>query len=375
MSFQTNNKILFSILSLITLFSLNVQAVEVSRRTESFTKALYGFSKNHSLVKGKSDYEIITWLKQMGFNAVFGGYKDKKFVTALHENGFKVYAEYSIFVGEKYWKRYPHSRPITAEGKPQTKQKWYAGVNPVCEEIRAEKLKGIQKLINETPVDGIWLDFIRWPCHWEVAKPKLEQTSFDKLTLTKFISELKLPIVLNSKVPYDLSKEILIDYLALWPDWKCRQITSFVADVKAIVKSSKRKIFLGAFTVPWTANDYNGAIRSIIGQDYKALGQYLDIISPMAYHAMCGQLPEWVGEVTTWAAQKSSAEILPIMQIVDEPNPITPQEIRKILQGALMAEGSNGVIVFNMRALDDAKAQAIKNIFTTHQTPKAIKSK
>ena len=47
-------------------------------------------------------------------------------------------------------------------------------------------------------LDGVWLDFIRWPCHWEVPEPALPRTSFDAATVARFARDagIDLPAVL-----------------------------------------------------------------------------------------------------------------------------------------------------------------------------------
>ena len=64
------------------------------------------------------------------------------------------------------------------KGKKIDKVEWYAGVCPNQSWLREQKLNAIKELISKYDIDGIWLDFIRYPCHWEVINPKLEQTCF-----------------------------------------------------------------------------------------------------------------------------------------------------------------------------------------------------
>jgi uncharacterized lipoprotein YddW (UPF0748 family) len=324
------------------------------------TKALYGFSKSHPLLKGKQDSEIIIWLKDMGINAVFFRHKDRVFIERLHKAGIKVHVEYSVFVGEELWQKYPSSRPVTAKGEKLKKYKWYAGVNPTVEEIRQQKLEGIRSLVKETNIDGIWLDFIRWPCHWEVPAPEILQTSFDELTIKKFATDNGLTALLKLEKTTFQADKILTEHLDRWTRWKCQQITSFVAEARKIVDSAKKKILLGSFTVPWTDNDYSGAIKKIIGQDYDTLGRHLDVVSPMLYHKMCNKSVGWIGEVTTKIAGKVNCDIWPVIQLADEPVKIPPHELEKTLQTALTAKGSTGIILFSMKALDRDKIKVVK---------------
>ena len=342
-----------------------VQASDDTLPRKTITiKALYGFSKSQWLVRGKTDSEIIMWIKKLGFNAVFFSHKDSTFIERLQKEGIKVYVEYSVFVGEKLWQKYPTSRPVTAKGKKLKKYKWYAAVNPTVEEIRQQKLDGIRSLVKETVVDGIWLDFIRWPCHWEVPTPKILQTSFDQLTIKKFAADTGLSALLKYDNKRLMADKILTEHLDQWTCWKCQQITSFVAEARKIVDSAKRRILLGAFTVPWTYSDYDGAIRTIIGHDYEALGKYLDVISPMLYHSMCNRSVDWIGTVTTKIAGKVGCDICPIIRLADEPVKIPSLELEKALKTAITAQGSTGIILFSMQDLDSAKIKVIKDTFS-----------
>ena len=252
------------------------------------------------------------------------------------------------------WQKYPLSRPITSKGTPLKKYKWYAGVNPTVEEVRSEKLQDIRSLVEESKVDGIWLDFIRWPCHWEVPNPEIVQTSFDETTIKKFAADTHLTTPLGAD-------KILQEHLDKWTSWKCEQIASFVAETRKIVDSAKRKILLGAFTVPWTDSDYNGAIKTIIGQDYEVLGTYLDVVSPMVYYRLCNRSIDWIGKVTTALSEKVTCEIWPVILLADEPVKLPPREIEKAIKTVLKAKGSRGIIFFSMRDLESDKARVIKN--------------
>jgi len=344
----------FTIFSLIIIPDLVYALDNTPPEKITLTRVLCGFSKSHPLIKGKTDSEIIAWLKKMGFNAVFCRTKERTLIENLHKAGIKAYVEYSLFVGEGLWQKYPLSRPVTSKGKPLKKYKWYAGVNPTVEEVRSEKLKGIRSLVEETKVDGIWLDFIRWPCHWEVPDPEILQTSFDETTIKKFAAATCLTTPLKAD-------EILKEHLDEWTRWKCEQITSFVAETRKIVDSAKRKIILGAFTVPWIDSDYNGAIKTIIGQDYEVLGKHLDVVSPMVYHRLCNRSTDWIGKVTTAISEEVTCDIWPVVLLTDEPVKLPPLELEKAIRTALKAKGSRGIILFPLRDLESDKARVIEN--------------
>jgi len=326
-------------------------------------KALYGFSSKERDFRGKPPEQMAQTLEQWGVTAVFGGYKDSSLVAALHAREIRVFAEVALFVGKNYWKRYPHSRPIMSTGESMAPEGWYYGVNPVIPEIRQHNLEKIRRLIKRSAVDGVWLDFIRWPCRWEKPTPQLLQTSFDPFTLESFQKDTGIHIPSELKAIPDRARWILQHHRKDWTGWKCQQITGFVRQVREILNRAPRKVLLGVFGIPWRSTDFDGAIRHIIAQDYRAISAHVDVFSPMVYHKLCGKDASWVGEVTTWVWEMTGKPVWPIVQAMDEPGPMTPQEFREVVNTALEASGSQGVIIFNLRALSPKKIGVVKEVF------------
>ena len=233
-------------------------------------------------VTGKLDEEKLTQVSELGVNAVFTSYKNlqKDWSRILQHQNVKVYAEVSLFAGEDLWQKYPDAHPIDRNGKPLEKIGWYAGVCPNHPKVRQEKLELIRNIIKLFDADGIWLDFIRYPCHWEVPSPDLSEYCFCPKCLAKFKKEI------GGKPEGDK-----------WIRWKCDQIISFVAEVSSLIRQSGKNLELGVFAVPWRDVDFGGAITRVIGQDFKSLAQYIDVFSPMVYHKMCGKTPGWIHQL------------------------------------------------------------------------------
>lgn len=128
-------------------------------------------------------------------DSIFVGHKnlDTTQIERLHQNQIKVYAEVGIFAGEDLWEEFPDCRPVDRDGTPINKQEWYAAVNPTHPGVREKKLDEIRHTLNNLDVDGIWLDFIRWPIHWEVPKPHLTEVGFNDYTQKKFEEDTGLP--------------------------------------------------------------------------------------------------------------------------------------------------------------------------------------
>jgi hypothetical protein len=328
------------------------------------TRSLYGFAPDLSPFVGRTPAEQVQVLRSWGNTAIFGGYEDPAFVDAAHEVGMPVYAEFGCFVGERWWDEVPASRPITAEGVPLEAEGGYYGVNPTLPQVRREHLQALEKLLTVRAIDGVWLDFIRWPCHWEVHDPILPRTSFDPNTLARFRQELETD--LPDGGVETVARTVLDRYAEEWTAWRCAQITSWVAEARAVLERVRPGALLGLFGVPWRLADREGAILTVIGQDYRALGQYVDVFSPMVYHVMCGHEPDWIGEVAAEVHALSGKPVWPIVQSVDQPTPLPAEEYGQALDVALQHPASHGVIVFTMKGVlsDVAKLEATRARFS-----------
>jgi hypothetical protein len=311
------------------------------------TRCFYGFSPDLPPFAGRMPQQQVAQLRAWGQTAVFGGYERADLVAAARAAELPVYAEFGVFQGEAWWRELPDSRPIMATGEPLSPEGWYHGLNPSLPALRERRLRDLERFLTRYDLDGVWLDFIRWPCHWEVRAPHLPLTSFDRGTLGGFAAACGFDIPETS--PSAAAAQILERYAAEWTAWRCQQITAWVAEARAIVDRVRPGVLLGLFGVPWRPDDYDGAIRRIIGQDYAALSAHVDVFSPMVYHHMCGQPVEWIDAVTRDLAGRTGKPIWPIIQSVDMPTPLSPAEFGAALQVALSCPAADGVLVFKLQ--------------------------
>jgi len=325
--------------------------------------ALYGYSSELPLLKDKTIDDQLEFLRSLGVNALFGGYEKPELVEKAHSKGMKIYAELSCFVGQEWWEKYPSSRPVTAKGEKLQCEGWYCGVNPSVPAVRKELLGQLKDLLKK-PVDGVWLDFIRWPCHWEDPHPCLPRTSFDRGTLDRFSQESGLDLDLPEERERAADR-ILKDHRSRWIAWRCGVIESWVAQARRLRDRLRPRLTLGLFGVPWRPEDHGEAIREIIGQDYGALSQSVDVFSPMAYHLMVGRKPDWVGKVVDKTREMTGRPVWPVVQSVDQPRTLAPSQYGQVLRVAKESGGRDGLIVFTAEGVleDRDKLEETKRIF------------
>lgn len=294
----------------------------------------------------------IQLLERTGASAVFIPHRlvDQLPLLGLHNHGIQIYVDFGLFVGEHWWNEFPDSVPINSFGDPLKQDDWYIPVCPNHPQVRTRNIKMISTLIQKysKDIDGIWLDFIRYPIRWEVRRPNLQYTCFCKHCLTLFLncqerSYSKREIAEHAKLIIEHQKDE-------WIEWKCSRITDFVKEVRALIAVAGASIELGMFSLPWRQNDYRDAIRAVAGQDLARLAEYVEVISPMTYHKLCYQPTRWIEHVILDVHQRTKKPVLPIIQSLDLPTPVSLSEFDEVLTFA-MAWPAKGVMIFTLEPL------------------------
>ena len=249
---------------------------------------------------------------------------------------------------------------ITREGGKAIDD-WVEFVCPNRSQYRISHIQHLKKLAAEIKPDGISLDFIRYFVYWEKVFPdqiydNFPQTCFDDVCLAKFLAEykLKLPdscIQVNEKADYILQK-----YKPEWTDFKCNTISGYVSEMVEAIRSIDPDMKINFHAVPWESSDFEGGIRSIAGQDLRQIAPLVDYISPMCYHHMVIQSPEWIHEVVNdISIQTPIDRILPSIQVSKAylETSISETEFRDALIEALRPP-SDGVIFWSWEALEES---------------------
>jgi hypothetical protein len=289
-------------------------------------------------------------LDDLGITGVWVGHSaiNEELLRRCHDEGAKVYIEMGIMSGASSadYGAHPEVQPIGADGQPLPVVPGYtAFACPLAHWWRGQRLASIEHLLRGYELDGLWLDFIRYPARWERPLPTLDQSCFCDESLARFeeFSSLTIP----GDTATQRAAWILDEALDQWAAWKCSVIAGFVGQIKAAVREARPQAILGMFSIPWGLEDFDNAIRRVIAQDFAGLARDIDVFSPMLYHTMCGRPVEWIGEHTRYLAHVTGRPVIPIVQAVDQPVPMPRGEFRRALLEGL-AEPSAGVMMFRL---------------------------
>ncbi len=370
-------------LGLLCLVLPNVATGEV-------VKGIYGVPS----IAERDPSSYVGDMEKAGVNAVFVK-PDRDTVKWFKDRGFQVFVSIDAYGGSRAWKQFPDSRPVLADGSLLGENPEYAchgGACPSHEGWQRERLSYIAGLIKDFEgqglfIDGIWLDYIRYPGRWSVLDPKIPDTCYCERCLGKFSKEMgiEFPIGFSRRDAKtqrreegqrsDVSgwavedeKDGMIGWVAgsntkevsrwikencpyEWMVWKKRQINGFVEKVRGVLneKSPDRRPLLGIFLVPWTKGERGNGVSYSFAQDGFELAKYADVISPMVYHKKVGRSEAWVGVMTRYYEERVSCEVWPIVQAMD----CTVEEFAAVMRYAGEG-GADGVLGFPFRAVEKA---------------------
>jgi hypothetical protein len=245
---------------------------------------------------------------------------------------------------------------------------WYVGMTPTDSRRQEEVIAAIGAIARTYPIDGLFLDFVRWPLHWEIelrpGAPRPLDSSFDTAALAKFEA-------VNGTLPQSLDSIhakaawIRENRLMDWIDFKCRTVTDFVARARIVLKDARPDAELGVYVVP----EVNGLTEPLTGQRIRDLAPLADWLAPMLYHNILLQPPGWVGSALQGVARIAGPKTLPLIQAdsnrdaddaADWGPPMPTENFSAALAEVTARDDVGGLIVFPGSALLNDRAAALR---------------
>jgi len=266
--------------------------------------------------------ELFSEWEDLGINAAFSSKElisNEEYMREAKAHGISTFVIFPVFFNPEELARSPELFALTAEGK-QAKEKWVEFVCPSGEAYRIQMVEQAKQIIRDYDPDGISIDFIRHFVFWEKVYPKrdpatLPHTCFDSICLARFQSESGIHIPeARSTIPQK-SSWILEHHRSEWIRWKCSLISSMVEEISGAAREVKPEIKINLHLVPWTEDDFQGAIKTVAGQDIQALAEFADFLSPMTYHHMVRQDPPWIHSIVEDVYLQSGSQVLPSIQV------------------------------------------------------------
>jgi hypothetical protein len=167
---------------------------------------------------------------------------------------------------------------------------------------------------------------------------------------------------------------LLSTHRGAWVRWRLAVFTDWVREFRAILDGTRPAALLGTFHNPWSDEEFDGARLEKLAIDLKGQAAYIDVFSPMPYHARFGHAddPEWIARQVTWLGQylgiagvpNERHRIWPIVQISDWGEPVPVEQVPAVLRyGA--RRPATGVMVFawsGLRTHAD-KVEAVGRVF------------
>ena len=264
-------------------------------------------------------------LSEVGVNAILtetASYEAAA-IDIAHSEGLRFYAGVACFSdhssGFAEIKSRPELWPVLETGERRAQMEWYVGITPTDRRHQAEVLKLIEAIATRYPIDGLFLDFVRWPVHWELefrpGRSRPRDASFDPATLAAFAKTKGIAIPVALDFVDRRASWIHANHQAEWVDFKCKVVTDFVTEARGVLKQGRSAAELGAYLVP----DVDGMAEPLTGQRLTSLAPIVDRISPMLYHNILLRRPDWIGETLGKVTAIAGNKTVPVLQVELEP--------------------------------------------------------
>lgn len=121
-------------------------------------------------------------------------------------------------------------QPLVHQVGAQTRG-WYASVNPCLPEVRAYLVQVFEELVTNYDVDGLHMDYIRFPNERVVPGERIPDYPRDERTLVLYQEQTGL-------APDDDP--------GAWNQWRADQVTKLVADIHAMMRRTRSRAVLSA---------------------------------------------------------------------------------------------------------------------------------
>ena len=272
--------------------------------------------------------DILASLQGYGVSAIMteSDAYDRAAINETHAAGLRFYAGVACFSDHasnfRLLNERPELWPILEDGSRRPKIEWYVGMTPTDRRRQEDVLATVGSIARLYPIDGLFLDFVRWPLHWEIelrpGRSHPMDSSFDATTLAKFeeaTGVLPRTGLGNARAKAEWIRQ---HRFREWYEFKCKVVTDFVREAGSVLKEARPEAGLGIYVVP----DMNGLTEPLTGQRISDLAPLVDWVSPMLYHNILLQPPGWIASAIAEFANIAGPKTLPVVQADSNRDPV-----------------------------------------------------
>ncbi|MGC9014368.1 MAG: glycoside hydrolase family 10 protein [Thermoproteota archaeon] len=310
---------------------------ELQRAFSRLTK--HGFSKVFLFVKN-CDGSVVFKTKdpEVHFTMNYwGGDPLRDVVRVAHDFNIEVHPTFVVFC-EGNWKGWnmpsepsfwlsKHINYVQYDKKGEPILRW---ADPARQEVRNHESSLILEVVENYEIDGVQLDYIRYPEESEGCF-----CDYCRETVRK----------LHGFDPKEIAQP---DYkLSMWIQWRAQNITSFVEELRLRIKSKNPKIKLSAAVF----KDYPRCVTTV-AQDWADWIEkgIVDFICPMTY--------EYDLRVAKYLARSHRAVVGKDATVYEGIGKRSSQSIlspRDVFMqaSAFVKEGADGIVIFSYSSLED----------------------
>jgi len=315
--------------------------------------------------------------RELGIGTVFAGGElaaRDEFRTLAAHDGVDLFVVFPVTYAPEELAADPDLWAITADGR-RARDDWVEVACPSHEAFRRRRVAAAVDLVRRLRPHGLSLDFLRHHVYWEMVRPDADPASlpdacYCRRCLERFAAGSPARAGLPLDDPVAAAAWIRAHAAADWVRFKTETINSLAWEIVQAVRAVRPHIVVAINVVPWRADDYQGAITRIAGQDRDTLGGIADLLSPMCYSFMLYREPTWITAVVAETIRAGRCAVLPSVQVgarYRTDAPFTAAEFEACVRAAL-APPSAGVVLWRWEhlAAEPAKLEALRRVLVEH---------
>jgi len=239
-------------------------------------------------------------------------------ISEARRRGLQLHAWVNVIPGwrgdkpPKNGRQLYHARPDwfwrDAQGRRQPLG-WYVSLNPCYPEVRDYLVAVLREIVANYDVDGLHLDYIRFPNEWNDSYPRgarVPDYPRDARTLAMFHDE-------TGQTPESSSSR--------WDQWRREKLTQLVADIRAMVAETNRRVRLSAAVgadVEAARRKYFQDVRSWLDL------RLLDAVYPMNYEK---DPASFVHRLNAWSARYFGVPVVMGIMLDQRPSSLVVEQL------------------------------------------------